>query len=905
MRIRGRSALPFRSDKSFLRKKPSWRTQLALERLEDRLVLDGQSLLVPYYNDAVPTAIVGVESISRVDGYDNLFRVDLFDGVDANAVLDAYNNDPHVEYVEPNYEIQLNVTPNDTYFDHLWGLNNDGQQSGTPDADIDAVEAWDNVNSGEVIVAILDTGIDYTHPDLQDNIWRNTGEIAGNGIDDDNNGFVDDYYGYHFNIFGNDSDPFDGHSHGTHVAGTVAATGNNSFGVTGVAYQVASVMAVKVLSDSGSGYTSDIAAGIRYAVDNGATVINASLGGGGYSQTLYNAINYARQNNVLFVAAAGNNGSNNDSRPTYPASYNLDNIISVAATDRNDQLASFSNYGQSVDLGAPGVSILSTVPGGYSFYSGTSMAAPHVAGAAAVLRSQIPGASYADIKNLLLENVDVVSGLNNLVATDGRLNLNHALAAAQPPADTTAPFVTNFVAVNAPNYVTSATIQFSEAVQSFTIADLSLTGPGDISGLISSLTPNSSGTEWTVTFSSPLDAGGQYTLVVGPAITDLAGNTMTQSFVGQFEVVQNYGITIVESSGSTSVAEGGATDTYTIVLDSTPTADVTITITAGGQLTANPATVVFTADNWDSPQTITVRAVDDNNIEGTHGGTIVHSATSSDAGYNAISIENVTVNISDNDQAPPPAPEPEPSSDLIYFSLASRKTFGSLRVENEDIVAFDGTNYSILFDGSDLGLHNLRIDAFDVIDESNILISFDTASGNVDDSDVLLFQATSLGENTAGTFYWYLDGSDVGLTQNREDIDGVTLLDDGSLLVSTSGRARIGRARFEDEDVFRFLPSSLGSVTSGTFEAFLDGSNPVVGLGEEDVDGFAVKDGQVYFTTAGSFSVPGLSGQDEDIFVFDLQSQTYSLYLDLGSSDVRASTSAVSQVLASWQAGSR
>jgi len=333
-----------------------------------------------------------------------------------------------VESVSPNYIRHL--TTNDTYYTSLWGLNNTGQSSGTEDADIDAQEAWDlQTGSRSVVVAVVDTGIDYTHPDLIGNMW-------------DGSAFGAPHHGWDFAGDSNgrdDNDPNPGNEsnlrHGTHVAGTIGATANNSRGVVGVSQQV-SLMAINVFRPNGSGYDSDILQAMQYIsekIDQGVNVvaINASYGGGGYSSTMKNAIANLGSKGVVFCAAAGNNGRNNDSTAFYPANYNLDNIISVAATDRNDALASFSNYGSAtVDIAAPGVAIKSTVPGnGYATWNGTSMAAPHVAGAVALLAANTPTSSVSQRVNTLLSTVDVISSLDGKVSTGGRLNINNALIA--------------------------------------------------------------------------------------------------------------------------------------------------------------------------------------------------------------------------------------------------------------------------------------------------------------------------------------------------------------------------------------------------------------------------------------------------------------------------------------------
>ncbi|MGA1843787.1 MAG: choice-of-anchor D domain-containing protein, partial [bacterium] len=345
--------------------------------------------------------------------------------IDAIAIL---KEDANVAYVQPDFRVSaIGVIPNDPDFGLLYAMHNEGQTGGSPDADIDAPEAWDtHTGTGNILVGVIDTGIDYTHPDLVDNIWTNPGEIPGNGIDDDGNGYVDDVYGWDF--CNDDNDPWDDHGHGTHCAGTIAATGNNGIGVVGVSWK-AGLVALKCLDWSGSGWTSDAVDAVAYANAMGIPVTSNSWGGGPYDQALKDVIDAAGSLGYLFVAAAGNSGMNNDVLPDYPSGYDCENIIAVAATDHNDQLASFSNYGPiTVDLGAPGVDIYSCLPlEGYAYKSGTSMAAPHVAGAAALVWSHNPGLSGAQVKAAILEGVDVVPSLTGMVLSEGRLNVNQAL----------------------------------------------------------------------------------------------------------------------------------------------------------------------------------------------------------------------------------------------------------------------------------------------------------------------------------------------------------------------------------------------------------------------------------------------------------------------------------------------
>ena len=321
--------------------------------------------------------------------------------------------------------------PNDPLFSNLWGMHNTGQSGGTVDADIDAPEAWSvNTGSPSTIIAVIDTGVDYLHPDLSANIWTNSDEIAGNGIDDDANGYIDDTKGWNF--VSDTNNPMDDNSHGTHCAGTIAAVGNNGLGVAGVCW-TARIMPLKFLDSSGSGYTSDAISAILYANRNGAHVLSNSWGGGGYSQSLKDAIDASP---AIVICAAGNSASNTDMSPQYPSSYTSSNIIAVAATDRWDQLASFSNYGaNSVDVAAPGVSIYSTTPSNsYGSKSGTSMATPHVAGLAGLIKSTNPSLTNQEIKTVIMSTTDPKSSLSGKCVTGGRINADRAVRLINQPA---------------------------------------------------------------------------------------------------------------------------------------------------------------------------------------------------------------------------------------------------------------------------------------------------------------------------------------------------------------------------------------------------------------------------------------------------------------------------------------
>ncbi|MDG6256462.1 MAG: S8 family serine peptidase, partial [Methanomicrobiaceae archaeon] len=287
------------------------------------------------------------------------------DMISLDEALAYYRTDPNVLSVSPNYIHTIDCVPDDPSFSSLWGLSNTGQTGGTIDADIDAPEAWDIVQgSSDVVVAVIDTGVDYTHPDLNANIWTNSGEIPDNGIDDDQNGYIDDYRGWDF--VNGDKDPYDDQGHGTHCAGTIAAVGNNYIGITGVSWN-AKIMPLKAGDYQGYFLSSDELEAFQYAAMMGADVISCSFGGAGYVPSVESVI---AASPAVVMCAAGNSGENNDISQHYPSNYNCPNIISVAATDHNDNKAWFSNYGAStVDIAAPGVNIYSTVPSFTTIFS--------------------------------------------------------------------------------------------------------------------------------------------------------------------------------------------------------------------------------------------------------------------------------------------------------------------------------------------------------------------------------------------------------------------------------------------------------------------------------------------------------------------------------------------------------
>ena len=361
--------------------------------------------------------------------------------VEALAELNA---SPDVVYAEPDVPVLAQSA--DAGWTSLWGLHNIGQTvGGAPgifDADIDAPEAWTRSLGAGQTVAVVDTGSEFGHQDLAGQFATNPGESGAgketNGVDDDANGLVDDYRGWDF--VDNDNDPSDGHYHGTHVAGTIAAAKDNMVGIAGVAPS-AKVLTLRVLGDNGIGSFSHVAEAFDLAGELGIRVVNASLGGSmASSQVMHDVVQAHPQ--TLYVTAAGNDGTDNDLAPVFPCALPDANVICVGATDASDAPASFSNYGSvSVDLSAPGVNIASAKysPGCptscYAFVDGTSMAAPHVAGVLALMRAADPALTAADLRSRLLATVDVRAGLAGTTVTGGRLNANAAVIAASPVTD--------------------------------------------------------------------------------------------------------------------------------------------------------------------------------------------------------------------------------------------------------------------------------------------------------------------------------------------------------------------------------------------------------------------------------------------------------------------------------------
>ncbi|MCX8082380.1 MAG: S8 family serine peptidase [bacterium] len=362
----------------------------------------------PEYHPKVRS--LNLRSVRKYNSFPSIHQFKIPSGLDTKKVIEELSSDPDVLYAEPNYIYSALLEPNDEYYPSQWGLPK-----------INAPSAWEKTTgSSEVIIAVIDTGVKYDHPDLSDNIWTDSESNPG------------------YNAIKNNADPMDDHSHGTHCSGIIGAVGNNNTGVCGVNWNV-KIMALKFLDASGNGTLADAIECIDYVIrrkDEGENVvaISNSWGGYTYSSALYEAIARLAEKGVLFIAAAGNSSRDNDITPLYPASYNLPNVISVASSDVNDNRSYFSNYGRTrVHIAAPGSSIYSTIPSGYGYKSGTSMATPFVAGVAGLISSYTGKKDAIELKDIIIKGITRLPQWTNLTITGGRLNADESLRVATLP----------------------------------------------------------------------------------------------------------------------------------------------------------------------------------------------------------------------------------------------------------------------------------------------------------------------------------------------------------------------------------------------------------------------------------------------------------------------------------------
>jgi len=615
------------------------------ELVEGRQVVANE-VLVKFHASATAGSIAQAEQDEDVDSDEEVggIGVRLFHsrGKDVSTLLTELKARSDVAYVEPNYIIHADLIPNDPSFSSLWGLRNTGQViggvAGTPGADISATAAWDiTTGSRANVVAVVDTGIDYTHPDLSANIWSApasfTVTIGGQNITC--------AAGTHgFNAITNTCDPLDDNNHGSHCSGTIGAVGNNGVGVAGVNW-TASIMGAKFLNSGGSGTTAGAINAIEFTIQAkqifgsaaNVRVLSNSWGGGGFSQALLDEINRANTNNMLFVAAAGNNGSNNDTVPFYPAGYNAPNVVAVAATDNRDQIASFSNFGAaSVDLGAPGVNVLSTTIGNtYSFFSGTSMATPHVSGAAALVLS-VCSLDTAALKSNLLNNVDPIPSLSGITVTGGRLNVNKAILAcnsppppdfslsASPSSQTVAPGAgTSYTATVTPSGGFTGTVTFSAsglpagAGASFNPASVAGSGSSAMTVTTSGTTPPGSYPLTITGTSGSLVHTASVTLIVSSATGDFSISAAPSSQTVTRKASASYTVTVTPSGGFTGTVAlsvsglpaGGATASF-----SPPSVNgsgnSTLTVTAGNQKGTFTLTITGTSGGLQHTTSVTL-----------------------------------------------------------------------------------------------------------------------------------------------------------------------------------------------------------------------------------------------------------------------------------------------------------
>ena len=502
-----------------------------------------EQIIVKFKENVDPAAKADVRHVESLEKEKELkvigAEVDKVKGQSVDDAIRDLNGHPDVEYAERDYFVHATDYADEPDFAQLWGLHNP-----LNDVDVNGLEASGTTQGdANLVVAVIDTGVDFSHPELTGRSWVNPGESGGgketNGIDDDGNGFVDDVNGADF--FNNDGNPFDDNSHGTHVSGTIAASVNDQ-GIVGVAPNV-KIMGLKFLSAGGSGFTSDAIEALGYAKSKGAKISNNSWGGGGFSQALKDAIDAS---NSLFVAAAGNGGAdqigdNNDVSPFYPASYTSDNILSVAAVDRQGNRASFSNFGaNSVDISAPGVDIRSSIPGNaYAHFNGTSMASPHAAGAAALAASVDPAllSDPVALKNHIMDTGKPVPAMAGITVTGDMVD---AEAAVGGGGDTTSPRVTSTVPKATATGVApgaNITATFSEAMDAVTTdgdpntingSTFKLFKAGTTNLIPAVVTYDASTKKAILNPNANLQRGTRYKAAVTTGAEDLAGNQLDQ-----------------------------------------------------------------------------------------------------------------------------------------------------------------------------------------------------------------------------------------------------------------------------------------------------------------------------------------------------------------------------------------
>ena len=600
-------------------------------------------VLVKFHESATTESIAQIQLDGDIESHEELggIGVHLFRSrsKDVATLVEEFKSRGDVAYAEPNYILHADLTPNDTSFGSLYGLRNTGQviggQAGTPGADIGATLAWDiSTGSRANVVAVVDTGIDYNHPDLAANVWSAPTSFT---VTIGSNTITCAAGSHGFNAINNTCNPLDDNNHGTHCAGTIGAVGNNGVGVAGVNW-TASIMGAKFLSSGGSGTTANAINAIEFTIqakqifgaNANVRVLSNSWGGGGFSQALLDQINRANTHDMLFTAAAGNNASNNETTAFYPANYNAPNVVAVAATDNRDQLASFSNFGATtVDLGAPGVSILSTVIGNsYSFFSGTSMATPHVSGAAALVLSSCPQLDTAALKSNLLSNVDPISALAGRTLTGGRLNVDSAIRdcgapapdfalSASPASRSIAPGAsTSYTVTVTPSGGFAGTVTFSVsglpagASANFSPASVVGSGSSTMTVTTSAGTPTGSFSLTITGTSGSLSHAATVTLVVASGDFSLSATPSSQSIPRRASTT--YTVTVTPSGGfngtvtfSVSGLPGGASASFSPPSVNT-SGNTTMTVIAGNPRGTFPLTITGTSGGLQHTASVTL-----------------------------------------------------------------------------------------------------------------------------------------------------------------------------------------------------------------------------------------------------------------------------------------------------------
>ncbi|MFN6164287.1 MAG: S8 family serine peptidase [Planctomycetota bacterium] len=781
----------------------------------------------------------------QANGMGVLERVNLGAGVDMKAAMEEIKKYPNVLYVEPNFIYRTTAVSNDTYYTNgsLWGMySNDlptaiGPAGTTNQFGTQAEKAWNNdiVGNSNVVIGVIDEGIQFNHPDLINNMWLNPFEIAGDGLDNDGNGYIDDTRGWDF--FTNDNSVYDGTSddHGTHVAGTIGGKGGNGIGVAGVAWNV-TMISVKFLG-AGGGTTANAVKSLDYLTDlknrHGLNIVatSNSWGGGGYSQSLHDAIIRSANRNILFVAAAGNAAANNDATPFYPANYNTsvgtstqpaatyDAVISVASITNTGGLSGFSCFGATtVDIGAPGSGIWSTVPSNtYASYNGTSMATPHVSGAIALYASTKPvGTSALSIRQAILNSATPTASLAGKTVTGGRLNVYEAVRAKGSA-------VVSSPSPSATTTEAGGAITFTVVLGVAPIANVTIpvssndTTEGTVSTASLVFTPANWNIAQTVTVTGVndnVDDGDiNYSVVLGAATsTDFDYNGMNPSDVNLTNTDDDTaGITVSAPSGTTTT-EAGGTVTFTVRLNSEPTANVTIPVGSNDTTegTVSTASLVFTPANWNTAQTVTVTGVNDNVEDGDISYIIIlGAATSTDSNFSGLNPSDVNLTNTDDDTAgitvsAPSGTTTTEAGGTVTFTvrLNSEPTANvTIPVSSNDTTEGTVSTASLVFTPANWNTAQT--------------VTVTGVNDNIDDGDIS-YSAVLGGATSTDSRYNGLNPSDVNLTNIDDDSAGITVSAPSDITTTEAGGTVTFTVRLNSEPTANVtIPLNSDDTTEG------------------------------------------------------------------------------------------